>query len=443
MDDYLQAQMAARHIPGLSVAVVQDGKVIKSRGYGQANVEQASPATVDTIYPIGSLSKQFTAVAVMLLVQEGKVKLDAPLSVYLAAMPKTWQPITVRELLNQTSGIPEWGPNLDKDSLLREFPLAEIAQNAAVKPLLFAPGTQFAYSNTNYNLLAGIIEKVGGKPYGDFLQARLFKPLGMTSTGVYDPQEIMPGRSAGYDRFQGKVYNNAYLYDPSYYLGAGSLESTVGDMVKWDTALAGGKVLPLPVMAQMWTPPTLPGGTPTAYGMGWERDTINGHSLIWHNGAIFGCMGFAGRFPQDHLMVVILSNMMPLDGFDDAPPFFKLGLGLAKQYLPDLAKPDAGIPDPEPQTAALVKTVLTQLAAGTLDSTLVVPAYSQKVLTPDALAALHTGLAPLGPVSSLTLLSRTAGGTSVYRAQYRVRAIDWTFILSKERKIAALGYKLE
>lgn len=437
VDDYLKAQMTARHIPGLSVVVVQNGKVVKAQGYGLANVEQSSPATADTIYPIGSLSKQFTAVAVMLLVQEGKVKLDAPLSQYLAAMPKTWQPITVRELLNQTSGIPEWEPNLDKDSLLHEFPLAEIANKAALKPLLFTPGTQFAYSNTNYNLLAGIIEKASGKPYSDFLRARLFMPLNMASTGVYDPQEIVLGRSAGCDRFKGKVYNNTFLYDPSYYLGAGNLESTVSDMGKWDAALVAGKVLPAPALTQIWTPPTLPGGNHTSYGMGWDREIIKGHLLLWHNGSITGCMGFVGRFPGDHLSIVILSNMMPLDGFDDTPPFFGLGLGLAKHYLPDFAKHDDGIPDTDPQTAALLKTVSAQLASGTLDKSLFAPSF-QVLLTPAAVDPAHALLAPLGPLTSLALLRRDAGGPARYRALYGTTAVDWLIAVDKDHKITGL-----
>ena len=214
VDDYLKGEMARRHIPGMTVAVVRDGKVVKSQGYGLADVELSLPATAETIYPLGSISKQFTATGIMLLVQAGKVGLDDPLRKYIPSLPEAWHKITVRTLLNQTSGIPEWVPNLSKDPVLKTYTLTEIVRHAASKPLAFTPGTRFGYSNTNYNLLAGIIEKAAGKPYGSFLQEHLFKPLGMDATGVYDPQVIVKSRSAGYDRLQGKVYNNIIFYDP-------------------------------------------------------------------------------------------------------------------------------------------------------------------------------------------------------------------------------------
>ena len=340
-DDYIRAQMARRHIPGMTVAVALNGRIIKLRGYGLASLELNAPAKADTVYPLGSVSKQFTAVGVVLLTREGKVGLDDPISKYLSDLPSAWQAITVRQLLNQTSGVPEWNPDTDKDPLLKAYPLAEIVRRAAAKPLAFAPGTHYEYSNTNYSLLAGVIEKASGKPYGDFLQERLFHPLGMTATGIYDPQIVVRGRATGYDRAGGRLYNNLILFDPSYLAGSGGLQSTAGDLLRWQAALTAGKVLPPSVLSRMWTSPVLPGGAQTDYGMGWVSQTVNGHRLVWHNGAIPGATAFLGWFPADRLTVVILSNSFPLDGQDDAHPFLPMGQRLATFYVPALAPPRA------------------------------------------------------------------------------------------------------
>ena len=441
VDDYLKSEMAHRRIPGLSVAVLRDGKVVRAKGYGLASVEVSVPATAETIYPIGSLSKQFTATAILLLVQAGKVRLDDPMGKYLADLPQTWQAVTVRDLLNQTSGIPEWVPDPDKDPLLKAYPLAEIVRHAAEKPLAFLPGTSYAYSNTNYNLLAGIIEKVSGKPYGDFLQERLFKPLGMSATGTYDPQEAVKGRSAGYDRSQGIVYNNVIFYDPSYLAGAGGLQSTVGDLVKWDVAVSGGRVLPVSVMSQAWTPPSLPDGAKTDYGMGWIRQTVNGHRIVWHNGAIPGAMAFLGRFPDDHLTIVILSNLFPLDGLDDRYPFLPLGQGVAACYVPALAPAKETVPD-EPEVTALLRRVLSDQAAGRADPSHFTPDMSA-ALTPAVIAQTNAGLAPLGVFhpESLTLVRRSEEGALRvyhYRALYGHTPVIWVVHLTTDGKIAGM-----
>ena len=365
VDDYLKSEMALRRIPGLSVAVVRDGKVVKAKGYGLASVELSVPATAETIYPIGSLSKQFTATAVLLLVQDGKgADWTTQSGKYLADLPQTWQTITVRELLNQTSGIPEWVPDPDKDPLLKAYPLAEIVRHAAEKPLAFPPGTSYAYSNTNYNLLAGIIEKVSGKPYGDFLQERLFKPLDMSATGTYTThRRPSKSRSAGYDRSQGIVYNNVIFYDPSYHRRGGRAAVHGGRPGEVGRGRGRrGKVLPVSVMSQAWTPPSLPYGAKTDYGMGWIRQTVNGHRIVWHNGAIPGAMAFLGRFPDDHLTIVILSNLFPLDGLDDRYPFLPLGQGVAACYVPALAPAKETVPD-VPEVTTLLRRVLADQAA--------------------------------------------------------------------------------
>ena len=457
VDEYLKSEMTKRHIPGLSVAVVQDGKVVKEQGYGLANLESSVPATPDTVYLLASMSKQFTAAGILLLVRDGKVGLDDTVGKYLDGLPKTWRGVTVRQLLNQTSGIPEWNPDSDKDPLLKTYTLAEIARRAAVKPLAFAPGTRFEYSNTNYTLLAGIIEKASGGPYGDFLRARIFGPLGMTKTGVYDPMEITANRAAGYVRLGGKLFNNTFTYDPSILAGAGGLQSTAGDLVKWDAALAAGTLLPPSMLAQMWTPPALPGGARSEYGMGWVNQTVNGHRILWHNGELPGSLGFLGRFPDDHLTVILLSNMSPLDGPDDAYPFLPLGQAVAGLFIPALAPaqgaeeasgPPVTPPEMTPaQTMQVFREVLTALAAGKADAPRLTPAMNA-ALTPAVIAQTNQNLASAGAFKpeTLTVASRTTEhGLRVYRcrALYGQVPVIWTMSVTPDGKIAGMAPRPE
>ncbi len=442
VDDYLKAEMAKRHIPGLTVAVVQGGRVVKEQGYGMANLESSVPATPATVYMLASMSKQFTATGIMLLAQDGKVGLDDAAGKYIDGLPKTWRGVTVRQLLNQTSGIPEWVPNPDKDPLLKTYTVTEVAQRAAVKPLAFAPGSRFAYSNMNYNLLAGIIEKASGGPYGDFLRARIFGPLGMTETGVYDPMEITANRAAGYVRLGGKVFNNPLVYDPSILSGAGGLQSTAGDLVKWDAALAAGTLLPPPVLAQTWTPPALPGGAHSEYGMGWVNQTLNGHRILWHNGELPGAMGFLGRFPEDHLTVILLSNMSPLDGPDEEPSFLPLGQSVASLYVPALAPAKEDAIADDPAVTQIVREALTALAAGKADAPRFTPAMSAD-LTPAVIAQTNQNLATAGAFQpeTLTLVGLTMPpGLRVYRyrALYGKVPVTWTVTLMPDGKIGGM-----
>ncbi len=441
VDDYLKSEMAERHIPGLTVAVVQNDKVVKLQGYGMADLEASAPATPATVYMLASMSKQFTAAGIMLLVQDGKVGLDDAAGKYLGGRPKAWRGVTVRQLLNQTSGIPEWNPDSNKDPLLKTYTPAEISERAAARPPAFMPGTRYEYSNTNYNLLAGIIEKVSGTSYGDFLHARIFGPLDMNATGVYDPMEIVANRAAGYVRSGGKLFNNALVYDPSLLAGAGGLQATAGDLVKWDAALAAGTVLPASSLAQMWTPPALPGGAHTDYGMGWIAQTYNGHRLIWHNGALPGAMGFLGRFPDDRLTVILLSNMSPLDGFDDAYPFLPLGQGVAALYASALApaKGAAVVPVRRagPPIDALLRAVSDQFARGSLDRSPFTPALGA-ALSPAAVAQVRSLLAPLGKMTALTLTRVTPDGSALYRAVYGEAVVDWLIAVDRNGKITGL-----
>ncbi len=196
VDAYIEGRMQKRHIPGVSIAIVQDGKVVRLKGYGFANVELSVPATENSVYQLASVTKMFTATAVMMLVEDGKLGLDDKITDRLSDLPPAWKVVTVGQLLSHTSGIKSYTSVRDfHKSARKDYSQREILDLVAKEPLEFAPGEKWSYSNTGYFLLGMLIEKVSGKPYGEFLSERIFKPLGMTQTRVNDLRDVIKGRA--------------------------------------------------------------------------------------------------------------------------------------------------------------------------------------------------------------------------------------------------------
>ena len=282
VDDYLKAEMLKQHIPGVSLAVVKDGKIIKAEGYGLANLELNVPARPETVFKIGSVSKQFISAGILLLIQEGKISLDDSISKFLEGTPETWKPITVRHLLTHTSGIVREGPGFDPLKIQSD---ADVIKTAYSLPLRFAPGEKWEYCNVGYFSLAEIIRKVSGKPWGEYLSDALFKPLEMNSTRTTTMTDLVQDRANGYGWREGK-YVNAAIYlalRPS-----GAFLSNVLDLAKWDAALYTERLFKQPSREQMWTAVKLNGGTTYPYGFGWELDSVGGHRQIHHGGSLPG-----------------------------------------------------------------------------------------------------------------------------------------------------------
>ena len=283
VDAYIEEQIKVQRIPGLSLAVVKEGRIVKARGYGFANLELKAPATTYTLYGLGSICKQFTATSIMLLVESGQIGLDHTIANYLDGLPNEWAGITVRHLLTHTSGIKEevWTGGIV------EFDRHEYQQDDIIKtafgPLEFASGDKFAYSNVGYRLLGMIIEKVSGLSYWDFLDELIFKPLGMNATRDSDPKTIIPNRAKGYGR-SGDAYVNRDPVTASSAFSEGALMSSVLDMAKWDAALYRSKILTKASLEKMWTPVKLNDGSTVPYGFGWDITDINGHKRIGHGG---------------------------------------------------------------------------------------------------------------------------------------------------------------
>ena len=312
LDSYIHEQMQHKRLPGLSLAVIKDGATIIEKSYGLANVELGVRTTSDTVYEIASMTKGFTAAAIMLLVAAGELSLDEGLSRFRADLPDAWAAVTVRRLITHTSGIPQWELDWDRE----ELTLAEIEQAAFGQPLRFAPGTAFEYVDTNYNLLGMIIHQLTGAPYDSFLQERIFQPLGMSATRHNDVRAIVPNRAEGYEwaneqlRKSFRIQWNNINRSPALPANAanGGLLSSLRDMIKWDAALTNGQILAQARQDELWSPLVLNNGLPLPDDHDWHVKTVRGRQLIEFGGGIWGFTTCMARFVEDRLTVIILTN---------------------------------------------------------------------------------------------------------------------------------------
>jgi CubicO group peptidase (beta-lactamase class C family) len=409
VDDYVEKQRQQLHLPGVSLAVVRDGQLIKSRGYGLANLELNVRATEDTVYEIGSNTKQFTAAAVMMLVEEGKINLDDKLTKYFPEAPESWSGITVRHLLSHTSGIqnhvavPDW-LNVFKTSITSETTPArdELLKMFFKLPLEFQPGETWSYDNTGYYLLGIIIEKASGKSYWEFLAERIFHPLGMTATRNTEPQPIVPNRASGYE-WVNDHFENRPILAPFIAFSAGSILSTVKDMAKWDAALYSEKLLKESSLHQVWAVTKTNDGAdaPFDYGFGWFIGHYHGHHLVQHTGGTPGFSSLIYRFLDDKLTIILLTNHS--DRIVD-----QFAVDLAGMYVPAL-KPPEGNPDPEPKTTATLKEVVSGLLNEKYDPALFTPPMRIFLNTATG-KAFWKWFASHGALDSFTFSERESAG---------------------------------
>lgn len=269
VDAYINAEIHGEKIPGLALAVIRDGKIIKAQGYGLGNVELNVPVKPETIFQTGSVGKQFTATAVMMLVEEGKISLEDKISKYFPEAPTAWKVITVRHLLTHTSGIPDYGSEKKKMvDLRRDYSEDELVRRFAKFPLDFPPGAKWSYTNSGYVILGVLIHRVSGKFYGDFLEERVFRPLHMDATHIISEQDIVPYRSAGYRLVQGQLKNQEWVAPKLNTTADGALYTNVLDIAKWDAALTQQTLLKKSSYEQMYTPVRLNDGKTYPYGFG-------------------------------------------------------------------------------------------------------------------------------------------------------------------------------
>jgi CubicO group peptidase (beta-lactamase class C family) len=330
VDNYVRAEMTKQRIPGLALLVSRGGQVIRAQGYGLANVELQVPVKPETIFQSGSVGKQFTATAVMMLVEEGKIGLEDPLTKYFPDAPPSWKKVTIRELLSHTAGFTDYPKSFD---MRRDYTEAEQLKIVESIPLAFAPGTSWSYSNLGFLTLGILIHKVTGEFYGDFLQERIFRPLDMQTTRIISEADIVPNRSAGYRLVKAELKNQEWVSPTANTTADGSLYFSITDLAKWDAALYTEKLLKRSSLDEMWTVAKLSNGRQNSghYGFGWFVVTKNGHRVVEHEGAWQGFETQISRYVDDKLTVVVLTNL------DDAKPEV-LADRVAEMYLSGTVK---------------------------------------------------------------------------------------------------------
>lgn len=339
-DRYIQLQLERQHIPGLSLAIVRGDRVVKMRGYGLANVEHRVPASADTVYEIGSITKQFTSMAVMLLREQGRLSLDDRLGSLLPEIPEPWKPVTLKQLLAHTSGIPDYEEVMGYDSYRLAMKPEQVFAYVATKPLDFPPGTQWRYSNTGYFLLTLVIEKVSGEKYADFVTKHILTPAGMMHTRTSEPGEVIENRAAGYE-YRG-TFRNRDAMQPSATGGAGMLVSTIGDMVRWASVIRKHSVLKPESYTLSFSDNVFADGNHSGYGFGWFVAPMRNHRALAHSG---GTAGFGANFlylPDDDVTIIVLMNSADANPISITDHFARaLVPALRYTAIPD-ARPEVG-----------------------------------------------------------------------------------------------------
>ncbi len=301
-DEYIARAMREFHLPGLALLVVRDGVVAKAAGYGFADIDRKTAVTPETVFKIGSISKQLIATGIMLLVQDGRLTVDDPVTMHFADAPPSWGAMRVRHLLSHTAGLVRESPEFDPMKATSD---AEIVRALYPLPLRFEPGSKWEYSNAGYYALADIIRIASGQPWTEFIHRRVFLPLGMSATA---PTNVTPKPTAMATGYAGT--DNAGGPAPEWVAlrPSGAFNSTILDLAKWDAALNGNTILSEASRRQMWSRAPLHGGGTAPYGFGWHIGEFQDRRVIRHGGGLPGFSSFSMRFLDLPLSIVVLTN---------------------------------------------------------------------------------------------------------------------------------------
>lgn len=409
VDDFVRAEMKRQRVPGLALAVVRDGRITKATGYGLADLDNDVPVTADTVFELASITKQFTASLVMMLVEEGKVRLDDKAVQYLDGAPSAWNGITVRHLLNHTAGLAPLGKDFASMVRLMDIPTEKMYEAAKADPMGTAPGQKWDYSDVGYFLLGMIIEKVTGKTYADALSERILVPLGMSSSRMLDLNRPYKRLAKGYTlvRKDGgwetvNIRRDTQRGLASHY----GLFSSVKDLARWDAALYTDSPLKQSTLWQMWTPTVLNDGRSFPYGFGWNVSSRNGHERVYHGG-ITGT--FILRVPSLRLTVIVLTNLGRWSsGEARGVDALLLAHGVASLVEPKLRL--AAINDADPALVASAREAFVSLSVGQLPGALF-SVDAVRLLTPD-LAEIAADLSGLGAPKKVEMIDRDVDGGS-------------------------------
>lgn len=434
IDTFVRSEMARQKVPGVAVAIVRKGDVIVAKGYGVANVEHKVPVGPETIFQSGSVGKQFTSTAVMLLVEQGKIGLQDPVTKFFPDAPASWQAITVHHLLTHTSGIPEYegvteGPAVF--DLRRDYSEDELARLAFGLTLEFPPGSRWNYSNTGYVLLGIIIHKVSGQFYGDLLRDRVFAPLGMKTARVISDADIVANRAAGYRLDKGTLKNQEWVSPTLNSTADGALYFSVRDMIAWAKGLRSGAILSPKGWEQVYDPVKLNSGSRYPYGFAWFVDTLNGKLRQHHSGSWQGFQSYISRYLGEDLTIIVLANLAEADPG-------RIVDGVAGILVPALAAPKMKpIPDREPDVRARLDRLLRLTRAGGLTPTDF--AYVRNGFFPNVAKRYQDQLMKLGTVQRALLLERKVLGDDriyTYELEYATESLVITLGLAPDDKVS-------
>lgn len=444
-DDYVRAFMVKSHAPGVALAVIRNGKVVKERTYGYANLEWHQPLTTRAPFWLDSLTKLITAVGVMQLVEQGKVSLDDPITNYLPDAPAAWRAVKVRHLLGFTSGIKDDYWQLYNGSPLVRYDDKDIYAYAIKQPLLFQPGDRYQYNNEGYYLLGLIISKATGQPYSKWITEHVLQPASMKTARVYKPAEIIPHMVSSYELDNGKVAHNRadILIDRGEAVASWGIYASIDDMIAFDRALQSEKLISRKSLDAMWSNGPLNSGYPSETGFGFE--TI--HYPRGHRQAMKG--GQAGTqytmFPDDHVSVILLTNMEASGWYDSFHPA-DIATLYDRAILPMSAlKPK---PDPQPDRAVRLRRAMADIASGVTNSVLLTPAMNAS-LTPDVRAQMKQVLGGMSGFQYLGCDKASAadpyGALSYcyYRTKVSPGMLDLGFGFDAQGRVATGGGQLE
>ncbi|MBB3859350.1 CubicO group peptidase (beta-lactamase class C family) [Novosphingobium hassiacum] len=429
IDDIVLREMQRAAVPGVAVSVIERGTVRKLHGYGVANLELAAPVRPDTLFKTGALGMQFTAAGILRLAEDGKIGLDDPVSKYLPELPKTWAGVTIRHLLNHTSGVPA----TPSGEFQKEYTDAELLQIITGQDINFRPGTRWRFSYVDYVVLGYVMKRVTGENFALFLKKRLFEPAGMTGARGIDELAIIPNRATGYEFRDGGLRNAEKISATANSTADGSLYISVLDYVAWAQAMSRKAVLSPASWAEMAKPAVLVNGQQCSYGLGWYQNGGANAASWYHSGMWQGFQTYAVHAPADDLTVVVLANGETADS-----------ASMARRIAQAMAGPSgqkAAAPQSDAPAALLrqVGTVLDDLAADRVDRAKYVD-YAKLDLT-EMVAQYAMLIAPMGKRQEVALFDtrKECGGTTHrLRARFERGVIDIVMATDADGRIGSL-----
>ena len=394
-------------VPSASVGIVQEGRIVFTKAYGFARLKPSMPATPDLHYAVGSISKQFTAACLLLLQQDGKLSIDDPVGKYFPGLTRA-NDVKIRNLLSHTSGYEDYAP---QDYTIPAWTTPTSAEKVvsewATKPLDFEPGSQYQYSNTNFNIAGLIVEQVSGEPFWTFLSRRVLGPLGMTHTIDLDTQhdQLEP---TGYMRNALGPLRPAIMEAPGWYFADGEMAMPIGDLLTWDISVMNRSLLAPASYAAMETDQRLTNGMTAHYGLGVSLSMSNGHRLVSHGGEVGGFVAQNMIFPDDKIAVAVLTNQ------EASTAAGSIARAISTLVLASVRRTNAAPGDAD-AAAAQAKQIVADLQKGQIDRALLTP-NCNFYFSQTSLDDHRTSLEPLGAVQSVTQTDTSLRGGMTFRS---------------------------